>query len=406
MRKSIAVVIIVVCMAYLAACGGSSSSTASVPVYDLPTIIAPPAPLGSKTLLGGAIQGTQLVFANPASVSPFAGSSAGFNNISSAGSATFNRPIAVTTDGTNLYVADSLNNAIRQINIATQHVTTIGNSNGLAGSANGIGTAAFFNHPNGITTDGTNLYVTDSGNFTIRKINLSAGAAAAVVTTLAGVAGTAGSVDATVGTNAKFNVLNGITTDGTSLYVTDSNNTIRRIDITNTNPNAPVTTLAGTPGTSGSTDGTPGAPATARFNLPARITTDGPNLYVADFSNSTIRKIALATGTVTTIAGKVGPGGVAGSHLDAIDNGLTARFNQPNGITCDGANLYVTDSYDNTVRKIVLSSTTVSSGPVSTLATIGAAALNSTIGITTDGTSLYVTDFTADTLKHVIRKIN
>jgi len=330
----------------------------------------------------------------PAAVSQSIGGTAGFSNISSAGSATFNRPIAVTTDGTDLYVADSLNNAIRKVNIVTQHVTTIaGNAVGLAGSADGIGSAAGFNLPNGITTDGQNLYVTDSGNFTIRKIVISSGE----VTTLAGAVGSAGSVDA-VGTNARFNVLNGITTDGTSLYVTDSNNTIRRIVIAT----GAVTTLAGTPGTSGSSDG---LQAAARFNLPARIITDGPNLYVTDFSNNTIRKIALATGAVTTIAGKAGPGGAFGSHLDSADNGLNARFNQPNGITCDGPNLYVTDSYDNTVRMIVLSSTTVAAGPVSTLTTIGAAALNSIIGITTDGTSLYVTDFTADTLSHVIRKI-
>lgn len=388
MRKMAAVLLSVVCMTYIAGCGDSSSTTATT-VYDLP------APLASyPALLGGSVQTATGLSPAPATVSQSIGGSAGFSNISSAGSATFNRPIAVTTDGTDLYVADYLNNAIRRVNIATQRVTTVaGNTAGLAGSADGIGIAAGFNLPNGITIHGQNLYVTDSGNFTIRRIVISSGE----VTTLAGAVGSAGSVDA-VGTNARFNVLNGITTDGNSLYVTDSNNTIRRIVI----DGGAVTTLAGTPGTSGSSDGTQAA---ARFNLPARITTDGPHLYVTDFSNNTIRKIALATGAVTTIAGKAGSGGAFGSHLDSTDNGLSARFNQPNGITCDGPNLYVTDSYDNMVRKIVLSSTTVASGPVSTLTTIGAAALNSIIGITTDGTSLYVTDFTADTLSHVIRKL-
>lgn len=390
MRKMAAVLLTVICMTYIAGCGGSSSTTAATAVYDLP------APLASyPAVLGGSVQtATGLLLAAPAAVSQSIGSSAGFSNISSAGSATFNRPIAVTTDGTDLYVADYLNNAIRKVNIVTQHVTTIaGNAVGLAGSADGIGGAAGFNLPNGITTDGQNLYVTDSGNFTIRKIVIASGE----VTTLAGAVGSSGSVDA-AGGNARFNVLNGITTDGTSLYVTDSNNTIRRLVIAS----GAVTTLAGTPGTSGSSDG---IQAAARFNLPARITTDGPNLYVTDFGNNTIRKIALATGAVTTIAGKVGPGGASGSHLDSADNGLNARFNQPNGITCDGPNLYVTDSYDNTVRRVVLSSTTIAAGPVSTLTTIGSAARNSIIGITTDGTSLFVTDFTADTLSHVIRKI-
>jgi sugar lactone lactonase YvrE len=358
--------------------------------------------------LGGAIQGKVLALASPSVITTFAGSSAGFSNISSVGGATFNRPIAVTTDGTNLYVADYQNNAIRQINTLTKHVTTIaGNTLGLPGSADGIGVAASFNRPSGITTDGTSLFVTDSVNYTIRKIVISTGA----VTTVAGVAGGAGSVDAAgvvdaagnktggANTNARFNQLYGITTDGSSLYVTDANNTIRRIVINTWD----VSTLAGSPGTTGSADG---VTAAARFYQPARLTTDGPNLYVTDFGNSTIRKIALATGTVTTIAGKVGPGGSAGSHADSTDGtGFTARFNQPNGITCDGFDLYVTDSYDNMVRKIVLSAGTAYSGPVTTLANNGLAAVNQTMGITTDGTSLYITDFSPDNLSHRIRVI-
>ena len=392
MRKFVAVLLTVACMTYIAACGGSSSTTSNVTVYDLPAQPLPVVPF----LMGGSIQKTQLSLANPVTVSPFAGSSAGFNNISTAGNATFNHPIAVTTDGTNLYVADYFNNAIRQINIVSQHVTTLaGNTLGLAGSVDGIGTAASFNRPSGITTDGTNLYVTDSFNYTIRKILISTGA----VSTVAGGVGLTGSIDSTFGLNARFNVLSGITTDGASLYVTDSNNTIRRVAISST----AVSTLAGSPGTSGSADG---APATARFNLPARITTDGPNLYVTDYGNSTIRKIALATGAVSTIAGKVGPGGTAGSHVDSVDSGLNARFNQPNGIITDGINLYVTDSYDNMIRKVVLSSGTVYSGPVSTLANNGAAASTSTMGITTDGTGLYFTDFTADVLSHRIQVLH
>jgi sugar lactone lactonase YvrE len=398
MRKAGAVLFTLVCIASITGCGGSSSTTATTN-YDVTTPV--PAASAPGTPLGGAIQGKQLVLTNPASVATFAGSSAGFNNVSTAGSATFNRPLAVTTDGTNLYVADYMNNAIRQINIATQHVTTIaGNTAGLAGSADGTGNAASFNLPRDITTDGTNLYVADSGNYTIRKIVLVTG----VVTTLAGAVGTIGSVDAAIGTNARFNVLNGITTDGNNLYVTDSNNTIRKIVLATTT----VTTLAGTPGTSGSTDGTQAA---ARFNLPQHLTTDGPNLYVTDFSNSTIRKIALATGAVTTIAGKVEPGGATGVHADSTDGtGLTARFNQPNGITTDGFNLYVTDSYDNMVRKIVFPAPGAEySGPVTTLANNGAANVTSTVGISTDGLRVYLTDISTDlatgNLQHRIRRI-
>jgi sugar lactone lactonase YvrE len=401
MRKFVTLVFIVLCMAYIAACGGSSSKTSNVTIYNLPTPVAS-AP-STQALLGGAVQGKDLQLdPQVAKIVNFAGGSAGFSNFSSVGSATFNRPIAVTTDGTNLYVADYYNNVIRQINTLTKHVTTIaGNTLGLAGSVDGNGVAASFNRPSGITTDGTNLYVTDSFNYTIRKIEISS---SWKVTTIAGVAGVAGSVDAAgivdaagnktggANTDARFNELHGITTDGSSLYVTDANNTIRRIVINTWD----VSTLAGAPGTTGSDDG---APAAARFYQPARLTTDGPNLYVTDYGNSTIRKIALATGSVTTIAGKVGPGGVAGSHADSTSPD-GPRFNQPNGITCDGSNLYVTDSYDNMVRKIVLST-----GTVTTLATNGSAAVNQTMGITADGTSLFITDFSADNLNHRILRV-
>jgi len=376
-----------VCLAYLAGCG-DSITTASTTVYGVPAPLAKPYP----AQLGGAVQ-TPLV-TTPSAITATIGGAAGFSNISSAGGATFNRPISITTDGQNLYVADFLNNVIRQINISTQHVTTIaGNVAGLPGSVDGTGTAAYFNRPSAITTDGTYLYVTDSANFTIRRINISTG----LVQVVAGAPGTAGSVDA-VGGNARFNVLNGITTDGKNLYVSDSNNTIRRIVIDDWT----VTTLAGASGTTGSADG---AQAVARFNQPAGLTTDGANLYVADYANSTIRRIDLASGTVVTIAGKVGPGGAAGSHADSTDGtGLSARFNQPAGITCDGLNLYVTDSYDNTVRKIAGPAGAVS-GAVTTIFTNGAAADNTTFGITTDGVRLYLTDFSRDNLRHTIKYI-
>jgi hypothetical protein len=381
-------------MASITGCGGSS--TTATTTYDkLPTPFAK-----YSTMRGNRIAKGPLTFANYSvttftGIETIAGSSAGFNNISTAGVATFNRPMAVTTDGTNLYVADYLNNAIRQINIATRHVTTIGNTNGAAGSADTApGVTASFNLPRDITTDGTFLYVADSGNYTIRKIAINTG----VVTTIAGAVGATGSVDADIGTNARFNIINGITTDGISLFVTDSNNTIRRIASPTTVPSGPVTTVAGTPVTSGSTDG---IQAAARFNLPQHITTDGPNLYVTDFTASTIRKIVLETGAVTTIAGKFEPGGAVGVHADSTDGtGLTARFNHPDGITTDGLNLYVTDSYDNMIRKINLTTTNVT-----TLANNGAANINTTVGITTDGNNLFITDFSIDGLIHRIRKI-
>ena len=133
--------------------------------------------------------------------------------------------MGITTDGTNLYVADQSNHRIRQIVISTGVVTTLAGS-GTDTFAEGTGTSASFNNPRGITTDGTNLYVSDRSNHRIRKIVISTGA----VTTVAGT-GSSGSADNTTGTSASFNDPRGITTDGTYLYVTDTkNHRIRKIE--------------------------------------------------------------------------------------------------------------------------------------------------------------------------------
>ncbi len=214
-------------------------------------------------------------------------------------------------------------------------VTTLAGAAGSYGSSDGTGTAARFNSPYSITTDGANLYVSDSGNSTIRKITISTGE----VSTLAGTADSDGSADGT-GSDARFNNPLGIVRNGATLYVTDSgNNTIRKIVIST----GEVSTLAGTAGAYGSTDGTGAA---ARFNSPSDITTDGSNLYVTDSGNNTIRRIVMASGEVTTLAG------TAGYYGSSDGTGTDARFKNPTGITTDGTNLYVVDSGNNTIRKI------------------------------------------------------
>jgi hypothetical protein len=257
-------------------------------------------------------------------------------------SAYFTSPRGITTDGTNLYVADNL--TIRKVVIATGVVTTLAGSATFSGvgSADGTGPAAKFNGLSGITTDGTNLYVADNGNFNIRKVVIATG----VVTTLAGSAGVSGSTDGT-GTAAKFNQnygLNGLTTDGTNLYVVDGgNHTIRKVVIAT----GVVTTIAGSAGVTGTTDGTGTA---ARFNNPSAVTMDGTNLYVTDAGNQIIRQMVIATGAVTTIAGVPWTPSTYGGNGDGT--GTAARFHGPFGVTTDGKSLFVVDSSNNTIRKI------------------------------------------------------
>jgi hypothetical protein len=333
--------------------------------------------------MGGSFQGVELSLSGVVTTVAGTGSSGSVNGTGT--SASFNIPHAITTDGTNLYVTDHDNNLIRKIVISTGVVTTVAGT-GSSGSANGTGTSASFNYPRGITTDGTNLYVTDNSNHLIRKIVISTG----VVTTVAGT-GSSGSANGT-GTSASFNYPRGITTDGTNLYVVDnSNHLIRKIVIST----GAVTTVAGT-GSSGSANGTG---TSASFNAPEGITTDETILYVADTSNNLIRKIVISTGVVTTVAG-------TGSSGSANGTGTSASFNLPQGIATDGTNLYVTENNNHSIRQIV-----ISTGLVTTVAGTGSsgsangtgtsASFNLPQGITTDGTNLYV----ADMSNHLIRKI-
>ena len=316
-------------------------------------------------------------------IAGLAGISGSLNGTGSA--ARFYSPKGVTTDGTNLYVADTSNNTIRKIVIATGVVTTLAGS-GSSGYADGTGSAAGFSFPEGITTDGTNLYVSDTYNNAIRRIVI----ATASVTTLAG-SGSSGYADGT-GSAARFYYPRGITTDGTNLYVADtSNNTIRKIVIAT----GVVTTLAGSV-SFGSDDG---AGLAARFYYPKGITTDGTNLYVADTSNNTIRKIVIADGTTTTLAGSTN------GSTDGI--GSVARFNWPEGIATDGTNVYVADTWNNTIRKIVATTASVTTLAGSSASgyvdgTSSVARFSHPGGITTDGTDLYVADY----YNHTIRKIS
>jgi sugar lactone lactonase YvrE len=221
-------------------------------------------------------------------------------------SARFSGPAAVATDAAgNVYVADSGNRTIRKVTSAAV-VTTLAGQARLAGSEDGPGTSARFAYPEAVATDGKgSLYVTDGGNHTIRKI--TADGTNWVVTTLAGLARSPGSADG-VGTDARFNDPCGIAVDGAgNIYVADQgNNIIRKVALVGTN--WVVTTLAGMAGSYGSVDGTG---SEARFNYPGGVAVDSAgNVYVADFGNCTIRKITPA-GAVTTLAGLAGKSGTA-----------------------------------------------------------------------------------------------
>jgi len=234
--------------------------------------------------------------------------------------ARFCYPWGVTVDGSgNVYVGEYGNSIVRKITPAGV-VSTLAGSAGIYAWADGTGSAALFDCPLGVAVDGSgNVYAADSNNNVIRKIT-----PAGVVSTLAG----------------SFNHPCGVAVDGSgNVYVADSDNTIRKIT-----PAGVVSTLAGLGGGSGSADG---AGSAAHFYFPCGVAVDGSgNVYVADSGNDTIRKITPA-GVVSTLAGLARKAG------SADGTGGAARFNVPSGVAVDGSgNVYVADTSNHTIRKI------------------------------------------------------
>lgn len=262
--------------------------------------------------------------------------------------ARFKGPSGLVADGTDaVLVSDTSSHTIRRIVIATGEVTTIAGAAGFLGQDDGVGSAARFYNPAGLTSDGAGaVFIADSRNRTIRKLVLATGE----VSTLAGMPGVAGALDGAAKA-AQFNNPTALVFDGAgALYIADTNNhVIRQLELSTMQ----VTTIAGAAGLGGSSDG---AGAAARFRSPSGIETDhAGNLFVADRDNQIIRKLVLATKQVTTLAGSVGTSG----HFDGI--GAAALFRAPSALAFDGADrLYVVDSGNHSIRTLAIAGREVS----------------------------------------------
>jgi len=347
---------------------------------------------GSVTVTNSVGMGTfgGFTLAATPQVSTLAGD--GTNNFRDAvgAGAQLNFPRSVVSDGAggNLYVTEFLGFRIRKIVVATGVVTTLAGS-GAPGSVDGTGTAAQFSGLRDLWFDGAgNLYVVDGLGSLIRKVVIATGA----VTTFAGT-GAAGFVNGPAA-SAQFSGIVGITGDGAgNLYVSEQGNDVIRKIVIGTGT---VSTFVGT-GVAGFADG-PGA--SAQFNDPTGIVSDGVNLYVADFINYRIRKIVIATGAVSTLSGT----GVLGNVDGAAG---VAQFSSPRAIAFDGSgNLFVADGFN-------IRSVSAATGAVSTLAGTGVSgfadgtALSAQFagpnGITIDAAGiLYVSDLGNYSIRRIV----
>ncbi|GAB2987821.1 hypothetical protein GCM10027049_29940 [Mucilaginibacter puniceus] len=229
----------------------------------------------------------------------------------------------------NTYVADMGNSIIRKITPGGVVSTFTGIS--FPGYVDGEAAVAKFNNPVSVAIDASgNVYIADRSNNVIRK-STSAG----VVSTLAGYPGTLGSgwFDAS-GANAKFKTPTAVAVNaaGTKLYVADrDNNAIRVVNIAD----ATVTTLAGNP------------LFPDLIGQPTALTIDAQdNLFITD-QRGRIFELTVA-GVLYKLAGALTSGNVNGT-------GTAARFNNPQGIAKDAqGNVYVADYGNNTIRKIAI----------------------------------------------------
>jgi len=252
--------------------------------------------------------------------------------------------VAVDAAG-NFYIADTENQRIRRVDRGTGVISTVAGT-GVAGyNGDGMASAtAELSNPQGVAVDmAGNLYIADTGNHRIRKVSVASG----VITTISGTSAGADTADGVPVVNAELDtpVALAVDSDG-NVYFSDSGavSYVRRIDAAT----GMVNTVAGT-GTQGySGDGI--AATAAQLNNPQGIALDGSgNLYIADAGNFRVRKVDVANGIISTVAGS----GVSASNGDGGEAAAGA-FVEPVGVAVDSlGNVYVADAGAAAVRGVV-----------------------------------------------------
>jgi len=251
-------------------------------------------------------------------------------------------PSAVVFDSAgNLYFAETANHGIRKVD-TTGHITTIAGTGieGFSGDA-GPAISAALDSPQGLALDiANNLYLADTHNHRVRRIDAATG----IITTIAGTGTPGFSGDNAPATSAQLSLPTALALDTTgNLYLADTgNHRIRKISTTGI-----ITTIAGT-GTQGfSGDG--GSALAAAIDSPTGLALDTENnLYLADTHNHRIRRIDATTGIITTIAG-TGTQGFSGDTIAAT----SAQIALPHGLTVDATgNLYLADMGNHRIRRI------------------------------------------------------
>jgi sugar lactone lactonase YvrE len=320
--------------------------------------------------------------------------------------ATLNSPSDVIVDQAgNLYICDTGNRKIRKVNTSDGTIQTI-IGNGLAGVNDGAASGPVLSEPRGMTLSGDTLYIADAGNHRVLEINsLSVlSPATAPFTQVQGIAGNtfAGSDgDGGLATTANLNHPNDVAVSGNNIYIADTgNHKIRRVSKNAQNINI-IDTFAGTgvPGYSGESV----SASASQLNAPLSIAADSNTVYISDSGNNRLRQVTIPAETMTTVAGN-GQQGFNGNGTPATQFTLNA----PSGVIIANGGLVFIDTGNRQLRRLAGAtlSTIVSDGSGGfsgdgELASL--AKLDSPSQVAIDNAGNW---YIADTNNHVIRKVN
>lgn len=267
-------------------------------------------------------------------------------------------PLSIAIDGdNNIYFPEFESHTVRKVSLITGIITTVAGNETAGYSGDGdIATNASLNQPQGVAVDKFgNIYIADKSNYAIRKVEASTG----IISTFAGTGVDGNTGDGELAANAGLDRPTGVCVDtfGNVYIAHPAVDVVRKVDIAT----GIISTIAGTG--DGGYFGDGGLAIDAELNNPYGVYADKQgNLFIADRVNCAIRKIDQSTGIITTVAG-IGTPGYFGDNGPATD----AELNYPGGFFVhDNGDIYIADRSNHSIRKV-----TASTGIISTIVGTG-----------------------------------
>jgi sugar lactone lactonase YvrE len=340
---------------------------------------------------------------NPLIITTIAGGGTEIGDGTSAITANLKSPTTVALDASgNIYIADSENHRIRKVDVLAKVITTVAGTGAAGFTGDGmIATKSKLFSPSGVILDVLgNIYISDCGNDRIRRVDV----VTKIITTVAGTI-SGRNADGINATLAQLSCPSSLVFDasGNMFFADVINSKIKRVDAMTKK----ITTVVGTGEIGNYGNGV--AATTAQLNLPQGLSLDASgNMYIADTSNNLIRRVDAKTKIITTIAGT----GVAGFNGDNI-RATKAKFNFPTGITVDAeGNIFIADRFNSIVRRIdpVTLNVTTHAGTASSPGYVDnvmatSAKMIGPAGVTVDaGGNMLIADYDANRVRYIFAR--